>query len=155
MNELKQENPVRQEEPIDEAVARLIGAVIGSAIQPDKTRRLANGRMNRPEERGGEGIEWLDTENGQFWLSLADQTGIDTTVIRTIAENPETYGYEGIGHGIWDVSGHDPLCDKRAYHNEKVNSMEPEDRYGKLKSYSVAEADKLSDYYTGTYPFSG
>ena len=123
MNELKQENSVRQEEPIDEAVARLIGAVIGSAIQPDKTRRLANGRLNRPEDRGGEGIEWLDTENGQFWLSLADQTGIDTTVIRTIAENPETYGYEGIGHGIWDVRGHDPLCDKRAYHNENVNSM--------------------------------
>ena len=145
MNELKQENPVKQEEPIDLAVAGLIGAVIGSAIQPDKTRRLASGRLNRPEERGGEGIEWLDTENGQFWLSLADQAGIDTTVIRTIAENPETYGYEGIGHGIWDVNSHDP---------EKVNSIKPEDRYSKLKSYSVVEAGKLSGY-TGTYPFSG
>ena len=167
MNEFKQENPIRQEEPIDEAVARLIGAVIGSAIQPDKTRRLANGRMNRPEDRGGEGIEWLDTENGQFWLNLADQTGIDTTVIRSIANDPDAYGYEGIGHGAWDVNGHDPLCEKDHNYNNynfKVHSEEPNDTYqqkrirdgnSKLKSYSVVEADKLSDYYTGTYPFSG
>jgi hypothetical protein len=106
MNEIKQENPVRQEEPIDMAVAGLIGAVIGSAIQPDKTRRLANGRMNRPEERGGFGIEWLDSNDGEFWLSLADQVGIDTATIRQIANDPNTYGYEGIGHGNWDVNGH-------------------------------------------------
>jgi len=139
LNEFKQENPIRQEEPIDEAVARLIGAVIGSAIQPDKTRRLANGRMNRPEERGGEGIEWLDTENGKFWLSLADQAGIDTSVIRTIAENPDAYGYEGIGHGIWDANGHDPLCDNRESHNRRANSLGSEDRYTKLKRYAVAK----------------
>ena len=80
MNEIKQENPIRQEEPIDMAVAGLIGAVIGSAIQPDKTRRLANGRMNRPEDRGGFGIEWLDSNDGEFWLSLADQVGIMTAI---------------------------------------------------------------------------
>ena len=106
MNDIKQENPIRQEEPIDMAVAGLIGAVIGSAIQPDKTRRLANGRMNRPEERGGFGIEWLDSNDGQFWLSLADQVGIDTTTIRQIADDPNAYGYEGVGHGNWEVNGY-------------------------------------------------
>jgi hypothetical protein len=106
MRQYEQENVIRQEEPIDMAVAGLIGAVIGSAIQPDKTRRLANGRMNRPEERGGFGIEWLDSDDGQFWLSLADQVGIDTATIRKIANDPDAYGYEGIGHGNWDVNGH-------------------------------------------------
>ena len=102
----EQANVNRQEEPIDMAVAGLIGAVIGSAIQPDKTRRLANGRMNRPEDRGGFGIEWLDSDDGQFWLTLADQVGIDTDTIRMIANDPDAYGYEGIGHGDWDVNGH-------------------------------------------------
>ena len=104
----EQANVNRQEEPIDMAVAGLIGAVIGSAIQPDNTRRLANGRMNRPEDRGGFGIEWLDSDDGQFWLTLADQVGIDTDTIRKIANDPDAYGYEGIGHGDWDVNGHDP-----------------------------------------------
>ena len=88
---------------IEAGVAQLIGAVIGSAIEPDQTRRLASGRMNRPEDRGGEDVAWLNTENGQFWLGLADQVGLDTQVIRQIADSPEAYGYEGIGHGKWDA----------------------------------------------------
>jgi len=106
MNQYQQANVIRQEEPIDMAVAGLIGAVIGSAIQPDKTRRLANGRMNRPEDRGGFGVEWLDSDDGQFWMKMADQVGIDTTTIQKIADDPNAYGYEGIGHGNWDANGH-------------------------------------------------
>jgi len=128
MNQYEQAHIVRQEEPIDEAVARLIGAVIGSAIQPDKTRRLANGRLNRPEERGGFGIEWLDSDDGEFWLSLADQAGIDTSVIRTIANDPDSFGYEGIGHGNWDVNGH------------AINESD--------NDYDMTQTG-------GTYPFSG
>tara|TARA_Y100000310_G_scaffold327151_1_gene393074 strand:- start:674 stop:1021 length:348 start_codon:yes stop_codon:yes gene_type:complete len=90
---------------IHEGVAQLIGAVIGTAIEPENTYRLANGRMNRPEQRGGEDIEWLNSEDGEFWLNLADQVGIDTAVIRQIAENPHAYGYDGIGHGDWDANG--------------------------------------------------
>lgn len=88
---------------IHEGIAQLIGAVIGTAIKPENTYRLASGRMNRPEDRGGEDVEWLNSENGKFWLTLADQVGINTTVIRQIANNPKAYGYEGIGQGNWDV----------------------------------------------------
>ena len=100
---MKQANPDQDQVGMQDAVASLIGAVIGSAIEPDQTRRLASGRMNRPEDRGGEDVAWLNSEDGEFWLGLADQVGIDTKGIRQIANNPEAYGYEGIGHGAWDA----------------------------------------------------
>ena len=90
---------------IHDGVAQLIGAVIGTAIEPENTYRLANGRMKRPELRGGEDIEWLNSEDGSFWLELTEQVGIDTVVIRQIAEDANTYGYDGIGHGDWDANG--------------------------------------------------
>jgi len=100
-----------------EGVAKLIGAVLGTAIEPDNTKRLANGRMNRPEERGGNGIEWLNSEDGKFWLQLAEQIGTEThklpkdqgrsvdivANIKQIAQDPTRYGYKGIGEGNWDA----------------------------------------------------
>ena len=100
-----------------DGMAKLIGAVLGTAIEPDNTKRLANGRMNRPEDRGGMDIEWLNSEDGRFWLGLADQIGTDTNKlpkdqgrgtdlvanIRQIAQDPTRYGYEGIGKGNWDA----------------------------------------------------
>ena len=155
MNQYEQAHNPKEEEPIDKAVASLIGAVIGSAIQPDKTRRLANGRMNRPEDRGGEGIEWLDTENGQFWMNMADQIGIDTTVIRQIADDPDGYGYEGVGHGAWDVHSFDPAERDDAYDAEytvdnpdrdltetthRLYKLDPEERQSQWKQrYSASK----------------
>jgi len=73
---------------IRDGVHDLIAAVIGEAIKPDHTYRLANGRMNRPEERGGETEAWLNTEAGKYWLKLADLTGlIDSKAILTIAQD--------------------------------------------------------------------
>lgn len=86
-----------------DAVARLVGAVIGNAIEPDKTKRLANGELNRVEQRGGEDIAWLDSSQGKFWLNFAEEIGLETGAIKRIAQNPEQFGYKGIGHGNWDV----------------------------------------------------
>jgi len=73
---------------IRDGVHNLIAAVIGEAIKPDNTYRLANGRMNRPEERGGETETWLNTNSGKYWLKLADLTGIiDSKAIRAIAQD--------------------------------------------------------------------
>ena len=84
-----------------EGMYKLIGAVIGEAIKPDATRRLANGRMNRPEDRGGETKEWLNSTAGQYWLNLAELTGqIDIEEIRAIADNPSKAGYDG--KNKWD-----------------------------------------------------
>ena len=102
---MNQANSDMDAKGIHNGVAQLIGAVIGTAIEPENTYRLANGRMNRPEQRGGEDIEWLNSEDGEFWLNLADQVGIDTVVIRQIAENPNAYGYDGIGYGDWEAQG--------------------------------------------------
>jgi hypothetical protein len=90
---------------IQDGVAQLIGAVIGCAVEPENIKRLANGRMNRPEHRGGESIEWLNSKDGEFWLNLAEQAGIETVAIRQIARNPIAYGYDGIGHGEWGATG--------------------------------------------------
>ena len=100
-----------------DGMAKLIGAVLGTAIEPDKTKRLANGRMNRPEDRGGHDIDWLNSEDGQFWLGLAEQVGTEVhklpkhqgrsvdivANIKQIAQDPTRYGYEGIGEGNWDA----------------------------------------------------
>ena len=86
-----------------DSVASLIGAVIGNAIEPDKTKRFANGKLNRVEQRGGEDIMWLDSNEGKFWLNLAEQIGLETNAIKRIAQNPEQFGYQGIGYGLWDV----------------------------------------------------
>ena len=102
---MNQANSDIDEKGISEGMASLIGAVIGTAIEPDKTHRIASGRMNRPEDRGGEDIAWLGSDAGKFWLSLADQVGINTSVIRQIAQDPKAYGYDGIGHGNWDAYG--------------------------------------------------
>ena len=73
---------------VREGVRNLIAAVIGEAIKPDKTRRMANGRLNRPEERGGETESWLNSNAGNYWLKLADLTGIiDSKAIRAIAQD--------------------------------------------------------------------
>jgi hypothetical protein len=75
---------------------KLIGAVIGEAIKPDATRRLASGRMNRPEDRGGESKVWLESDAGKYWLTLAGMTGvIDPLRIVEIAQNPNATGYDG------------------------------------------------------------
>jgi len=73
---------------VRDGVHNLITAVIGEAIKPDNTYRLANGRMNRPEERGGETEAWLKTDSGKYWLKLADLTGtIDSKAILAIAND--------------------------------------------------------------------
>jgi len=75
---------------VREGVHNLIAAVIGEAIKPDKTRRLASGRLNRPEERGGETKEWLSSESGKYWLRLADLTHvIDSKAILAIAQDDD------------------------------------------------------------------
>ena len=75
---------------VREGVYNLIAAVIGEAIKPDNTYRLANGRMNRPEERGGETEAWLNTAAGKYWLRLANMTGvIDTKAILAIAQDTD------------------------------------------------------------------
>ncbi|PPR18110.1 MAG: hypothetical protein CFH43_00563 [Proteobacteria bacterium] len=75
---------------IREGVYNLIAAVIGEAIKPDKTRRLASGRMNRPEERGGETEAWLNSNAGKYWLKLADLTGIiNSKAIIAIAQDTD------------------------------------------------------------------
>jgi len=120
---MTQANSDIDEKGVQEGMAQLIGAVIGTAIEPDKTHRLANGRMNRPEDRGGEDVEWLNSENGKFWLTLADQVGINTTAIRQIAQDPKVYGYDGIGHGNWDAYGDGPKDGDDAY-NENFISLD-------------------------------
>ena len=76
---------------VREGVYNLIAAVIGEAIKPDNTYRLANGRMNRPEERGGETEAWLNTAAGKYWIKLANMTGvIDTNAILAIAQDTNT-----------------------------------------------------------------
>ena len=55
---------------------KLIASVIGEAIKPENTYRLGNGRMNRPEQRGGETEAWLNSNAGIYWLKLADMTGV-------------------------------------------------------------------------------
>ena len=81
---------------VREGVQKLIGAVIGEAIKPDATRRLASGRMNRPEDRGGETQVWLESDAGKYWLTLAGMTGvIDPLRIVEIAQNPNATGYDG------------------------------------------------------------
>ena len=73
---------------VRDGVHNLIAAVIGEAIKPDNTYRLANGRMNRPEERGGETEAWLKTDSGKYWLKLADLTSaIDSKAILAIAND--------------------------------------------------------------------
>ena len=73
---------------VREGMYKLIASVIGEAIKPENTYRLGNGRMNRPEERGGETEAWLKTESGKYWLRLADLTGvIDSTAILAIAHD--------------------------------------------------------------------
>ena len=75
---------------VRQGMHNLIGAVIGGAIQPDNTYRLANGRMNRPEERGGWGKEWLASDTGKHWLKLAELTGaINPKTIIAIANDPK------------------------------------------------------------------
>jgi len=75
---------------IREGMHNLIAAVIGEAIKPDKTRRLANGRVNRPEDRGGETKAWLSTTSGEYWLKLADLTGVlNSKAIVAIAQDNE------------------------------------------------------------------
>ena len=74
---------------VREGMHKLVASVIGEAIKPDNTHRLGNGRMNRPEERGGETEAWLKTDSGKYWLKLADLTGIiDSKAILAIANDP-------------------------------------------------------------------
>ena len=81
---------------VREGIHKLIGAVIGESIKPDTTKRYVNGRMNRPEERGGETKAWLASDDGRFWLKLAKLTGvINPATIIAIADNPEKNGYDG------------------------------------------------------------
>lgn len=81
---------------VREGVLKLIGAVIGEAIKPDATRRLASGRMNRPEDRGGESKAWLESDAGKYWLTLAGMTGvINPLTILAIAQDPIAEGYDG------------------------------------------------------------
>ena len=81
---------------VREALQALVGTVIGEAIQPDKTVRYANGRMNRPGERGGEGHEWLGSTDGKHWLALAKLTGvINPATILAVANDPRLNGYDG------------------------------------------------------------
>ena len=73
---------------VREGVLNLITAVIGEAIKQANIYRLKNGRMNRPEERGGDTEAWLLTDAGKYWLKLADLTGvIDSKAILTIAQD--------------------------------------------------------------------
>ena len=118
---MNQANSDIDEKGIQNGVAQLIGAVIGTAIEPENIRRLANGRMNRPEHRGGESMEWLNSEDGAFWLNLAEQVGIDTAVIRQIAEDANTYGYDGIGYGEWDAYGCGPNEGNNAYNEDFIS----------------------------------
>ena len=75
---------------VREGVHNLIAAVIGEAIKPDHTYRLANGRLNRPEQRGGETEAWLNSNAGKYWLKLADLTGvINSKAIVAIAQDDE------------------------------------------------------------------
>ena len=89
------------DEEVREGVHKLLGAVIGEAIKPTNVYRLANGRMNRPEDRGGDTKEWLASEDGKFWLELAGLTKvINPATILAIANDPRMGGYDGQNN--WD-----------------------------------------------------
>lgn len=101
-----------------EGMAQLIGAVLGTSIEKENIVIRPNGRMNRPEDRGGLGVDYLQGEDGKFWLELAESVALETSkllpkfqgidkslaeTIQRIASDPEKFGYQGIGKGNWDA----------------------------------------------------